>query len=80
MTDDIVRDYLNMQEWKYASMQEHQGEFPIGSYLKVNKTVVVFVVLVRGNFFILSESLSIWLYFEPRLKIIGCTTHGLKWP
>ena len=32
----------------------HQGQFPIGSYLKVNgstKNVVRFLVLVRGNFF-----------------------------
>ena len=41
---------------------EHQGEFPIGSYLKVKgstKSSVSFLVLVRGILFISSESLFI---------------------
>ena len=35
--------------------QSHLGEFPIGSYLKVKdstKSLVTFLVLVRGNFFL----------------------------
>ena len=40
------------------------------------KTGVEFLVLARGNFFISSETLFLWLYFEPRLKIFGCPLHG----
>ena len=30
--------------------------------------------------FVDSESLLLWLYFEPRPKLIWCPLHGLKWP
>ena len=46
--------YLSKAYFAYHH-SNHLGEFPIGSYLKVTdstKSLVTFLVLVRGNFFL----------------------------
>ena len=40
------------------------------------KNSVLFLYLSEEIFFISSESLFIWLYFEPWLSIFGCTLYA----
>ena len=63
-----------------GSVPNHLGEFPIRSYLKVKRRWQNLLYLSEEFFFISSESLFEWLYFEPRLLFFGCPLHGLKWP